>query len=181
MAPTGTPHTRLITIRGNSVSGKSTLAARLRAAHGRGLAVIGQDLVRRDVLKERDRPGGANIGLIDTIARYALDHGYHVVVEGILYADHYGPMLTTLVADHQGTSCCFYLDVPFDITLERHATKPQADAYGEAEMRQWWHPLDLLPDEREEIIDQHSTIDQSVSRILRTSGLDLSAPRTRRA
>lgn len=171
MAPTGTPHTRLITIRGNSASGKSTLATGLRAAYGRGLAVIGQDMVRRDVLRERDRPGGVNIGLIDTMARYALDHGYHVVVEGILYADHYGHMLTTLVTDHQGTSHCFYLDVPFDVTLRRHTTKPQADTYGEAEMRRWWRPRDLLTDTQEEIIDQHSTIEQSVSLILRTSGL----------
>ncbi|MFI6575399.1 kinase [Nocardiopsis sp. NPDC050513] len=179
MAPTGSPHTRLITIRGNSASGKSTIAAGLRAAYGRGLAVIGQDAVRRDVLKERDRPGGVNIGLIDTMARYALDHGYHLVVEGILYADHYGHMLTTLVGDHRGTSHFFYLDVPFAVTLERHTTKPQVDSYGEVEMRQWWRPLDLLPDQLEEIIDQHSTIEQSVLRILRTSGLDFRNPQPR--
>ncbi|MFH8774182.1 hypothetical protein [Streptomyces sp. NPDC017958] len=44
----------------------------------------------RVVLRERDRPGAANIGSIDPTVRYALDVGFHVVVEGILYAGHYG-------------------------------------------------------------------------------------------
>jgi hypothetical protein len=45
------------------------------ARYGRGLAVVGQDNVRRTILRERDVPGGANIGLIDEVARYALDAG----------------------------------------------------------------------------------------------------------
>ena len=172
MALTGSSDTRLVVIRGNSASGKSSIASGLRAAYGRGLAIVGQDNIRRDVLREHDLPCGANIGLIGTIARYALDHGYHVVVEGILHADRYAEMLTGLVADHQGVSRCFYLDVPFAVTLERHAARPLAKAVGEREMRQWWSPLDLLPDGAEEIIDQHSTLDQSVSRIFHASGLD---------
>lgn len=77
------------------------MAAGLRDSFGRGLAVVGQDNLRRTVLRERDRPGAANIGLIDLTARYALDAGYHVVVEGILHADHYGDMLARLRADHR--------------------------------------------------------------------------------
>jgi hypothetical protein len=38
---------------------------------GRGLALVGQDNLRRTVLRERDRPGAANIGLIELTARYA--------------------------------------------------------------------------------------------------------------
>ncbi len=34
-----------------------------------------------------------NIGLIDQVTRYALDHGYHVVLDGTLDAGHYEPML----------------------------------------------------------------------------------------
>lgn len=71
----GTEETRLIVLRGNSASGKSSVAAGLRDSFGRGLAVVGQDNLRRTVLRERDRPGAANIGLIDLTARYALDAG----------------------------------------------------------------------------------------------------------
>ncbi|MFI2207142.1 kinase [Streptomyces sp. NPDC020192] len=92
----GTEETRLVVLRGNSASGKSSVAAGLRERFGRGLALVGQDNLRRIVLRERDRPGAANIGLIDLTARYALDAGFHVVVEGILYADRYGDMLAAL-------------------------------------------------------------------------------------
>lgn len=65
----GTEETRLVVIRGNSASGKSSVAAGLRERFGRGLALVGQDNLRRIVLRERDRPGAANIGLIDLTAR----------------------------------------------------------------------------------------------------------------
>jgi chloramphenicol 3-O-phosphotransferase len=74
----GTEETRLIVLRGNSASRKSSVAAGIRDRFGRGLALVGQDNLRRVVLRERDRPGAANIGLIDTVARHALDAGYHV-------------------------------------------------------------------------------------------------------
>jgi hypothetical protein len=107
---------RLIVIRGNSASRKSSVAAEIRRRHGHGLAIVGQDNLRRQVLRERDVPGGANIGLIDLTARFALNHGFHVIVEGILDAGRYGPMLTALIADHAGRSSAYYLDVPWEET-----------------------------------------------------------------
>jgi chloramphenicol 3-O-phosphotransferase len=167
----GTEETRLIVLRGNSASGKSSVAAGLRRRHGRGLALVGQDNLRREVLRERDRPGAANIGLIDTVARYALDAGYHVVVEGILYADHYGEMLTRLYADHRGRTHRYYLHVPFEETLARHATKPHADEIGEVELREWYRELDLMADGRETVIGVQSSLDDTVDRIMRDAGL----------
>jgi predicted kinase len=78
---TGSPTTRLVVLRGNSGSGKSTTARVLREHLGRGTAWVEQDYLRRILLREHDLPGGANIGLIDTNVRYALDHGYDVVLE----------------------------------------------------------------------------------------------------
>src|SRR5882757_4585012 len=54
---TGSGETVLVVLRGNSAAGKSSVAAGLRAGFGRGLAVVGQDNLRRTVLRERDRPG----------------------------------------------------------------------------------------------------------------------------
>lgn len=69
-------------IRGNSASGKSAVAAAVRDRHGkRDLAIVGQDNLRRVVLREHDVPGGANIGLIDQTARFALSRGYHTLGE----------------------------------------------------------------------------------------------------
>jgi hypothetical protein len=135
------------------------------------VALVGQDNLRRIVLRERDRPGAANIGLIDLTARYALDAGYHVVVEGILYADHYGEMLTRLRADHRGPTHAYYLHVPFEQTLVRHATKPIAQEVGEAQLREWYRELDLLPGGVETVVGADSTLRETVGRIMHDTGL----------
>ncbi|MFG2949972.1 AAA family ATPase [Streptomyces adustus] len=167
----GTEETRLVVLRGNSASGKSSVAAGLRERFGRGLALVGQDNLRRIVLRERDRPGAANIGLIDLTARYALEAGFHVVVEGILYADHYGDMLAALCTDHRGPSHGYYLDVPFGETLARHATKPIADDVDQAQLRAWYRPLDLLPGGFETVVGADSTLPETVDRIMVDTGL----------
>ncbi|WP_460072359.1 AAA family ATPase [Streptomyces sp. YKOK-I1] len=168
----GTARTRLVLLRGNSASGKSSVAAGLRERFGRGLALVGQDNLRRIVLRERDRPGAANIGLIDTVARYALDAGYHVVLEGLLYADRYGDMLARLRADHRGPTHAYYLHVPWEETLARHATKPIAHEVGEHELREWYRELDLLPGGAETVIGAESSLTETVDRIMRDTGLD---------
>jgi predicted kinase len=120
----GSERTRLIVMRGNSGSGKSTVATALREASGRGIAWVSQDLIRRIILREKDKPGGVNIGLIEQVARYSLDNGYHVILDGIFYADRYGPMLAALSRDHLGVSCFYYLDVSIEETLRRHLSRP---------------------------------------------------------
>ncbi|MEU9201245.1 AAA family ATPase [Streptomyces sp. NPDC048332] len=167
----GSTETRLVVLRGNSASGKSSVAAGIRERFGRGLALVGQDNLRRVVLREHDRPGAANIGLIDTVARYSLDAGYHVVLEGILYADRYGQMLQQLRADHRGHTHCYYLEVPFTETVARHATKPIADEVDERQLREWYRPLDLLPGSIETVIHADSVLADTVDRILHDTGL----------
>ncbi|MBC2879525.1 MULTISPECIES: AAA family ATPase [Streptomyces] len=169
----GTADTRLIVLRGNSASGKTTVAAELRERYGRGIALVGQDNLRRVVLRERDTPDGANIGLINLTARYALDQGFHVVLEGILYTAHYGPMIEALCRDHRGHNHLYYLNVPFEETLRRHATKPQANEYGETEMRDWYRPLDLLPGGVETVIPADSSLAETTDRVMRESGLEV--------
>ena len=95
----------------------------LRRSSGSGVAWIEQDYLRRILLREHDRPGVPNIGLIDQTARYALDHGYHVVLEGIFYTLHYGEMLRRLIADHAGITGVYYFQLPFDETIRRHSTR----------------------------------------------------------
>jgi 8-oxo-dGTP pyrophosphatase MutT (NUDIX family) len=163
---------RLIVIRGNSASGKSAVAAGIREKYGRGLAIVGQDNLRRVVLREHDKPGAANIDLIDLTARFALSRGYHTIVEGIFNAEHYGQMLTDLISDHADSAFAYFLDVPFDETLRRHATKTGELKYGEAEMRRWYRGLDLLPGGIEQVIPADSALESTVTRLMADAGLD---------
>ncbi|HYH12079.1 MAG TPA: hypothetical protein VD789_06965 [Thermomicrobiales bacterium] len=163
----GTLGTKLVILRGNSGSGTSSVAQKIRDRYGHGVAIVGQDNLRRVILGERDVPGGANIGLIDITTRYALNHGYHVVLEGILRADKYGEVLGALAADHIGLTRAYYFDVSFEETLRRHATKPKPVEYGEPEMRAWFRPNDFVPGLNERRIPERSSLDEAAEKIVR--------------
>ncbi|MFE8018040.1 M15 family metallopeptidase [Streptomyces antibioticus] len=166
-------------IRGNSASGKSRVAQGLRDRYGRGIAVVGQDVIRRNVLREHDTARGANIALLGRIAREALNAGFHVVLEGILYADRYGHMITSLVRDHRGISHCYYLDVPLEAMLARHASKADAvylEQVTDAHLASWYRELDLLPGALETVIPVDSTLPDTVARIVRETDLAPTSP-----
>lgn len=170
MGMTGGSSTRLIVVRGNSASGKSSLARTVRAARPRGVAIIGQDQLRREILHAREEPGNPTVGYLDLSARYALDHGLDVIVEGILYAHIYGAMLAQLVADHRGTTHCYRYELSFEETARRHGTKPQATEYGPDTMRDWWLDNDPLPDTSEHRLGPEVSLAEAADRILRDCG-----------
>ena len=169
---TGGPSTRLVVLRGNSGSGKSTTARTLRQRLGRGTAWVEQDYVRRILLREYDLPGGVNVGLIDLNVRYALDHGYDVVLEGILDAARYGDMLRQLTSDHRGTTLHYYFDIPFAETVVRHWTRPNCDEFGPDAMQDWYREHDVLDGIDQAVIGPDSALDETVARILTDLGAD---------
>ena len=177
MSRTGNQSTCLIVLRGNSASGKTSAAWRIRERYGRGLAIVSQDVLRRDILRVKDQPANPAIGLIDLTTRYALDYGYHVVVEGIMGSKSYGEMLTSLVTDHAGRSACFYYDLEFDETVRRHAGKQNSHEYGPGLMREWYCQSDLIPALQETIHGPEVSLDAAVSMMMDAVGL---APETER-
>jgi predicted kinase len=144
---------RLVVIRGNSGAGKTTLAHKVRDA------VLERSLATRVTVVEQDR------SLIPTVARFGLERGYDVIVEGILGRPKYGAMLRELMAEAESAHA-FYLDVAFDETLRRHATKPNAADFGEADMRAWWRQDDLLGVPGETVLAGTLTLDESVDVVL---------------
>jgi D-alanyl-D-alanine dipeptidase len=175
----GREDTRLVVIRGNSASGKSSVAQGLRDHYGRGIAIVGQDVIRRNVLREHDTARGANIALLGRIAREARNAGFHVVLEGILYADRYSHLITSLVRGHRGVSCSYYLDVPLESTFVRHASKADA-AYlaqvTDSHLASWYRELDLLPGGLETVIPADSTLQDTVGRIVGETDLASASP-----
>jgi predicted kinase len=162
---------RLIVIRGNSGSGKSSVAEGIRAAYGHGVAWIEQDYVRRIIFDELAQPDGANIAMIAQIAKHALDRGYHAVVEGLMPTVRYGGMLTELARAYAGSAYFYYLDIPFEETVRRHGMRDKASAFTAADMAEWYRPRDLLEQPPETIIDQSSSLEETVQRILTDTAL----------
>ena len=73
----------LIIIRGNSVSGKTTIAKKLQRELGEKTMLIQQDVVRREILNVRDTSGNPAMKLIENLALYGKFIDYNVIVEGI--------------------------------------------------------------------------------------------------
>lgn len=143
------------------------MAAAVRAARPSGtVAILGQDVIRRVILGVPGDAGGHPIGLIDVAARYLLERGLDVIIEGGLQPDWYTESLLRLAADHRGVSCCYLCDLPFEETVRRHATKPAADAFGEEDMRQWWRGFNPIADLDEIIITADDSLDATVARVL---------------
>jgi predicted kinase len=162
--------TRLIVIRGNSGSGKSSLARLIRAQRPRGVAIVGQDQVRREILRVHDGEGNPSIGLIDVMVRHLLSTGRSVVLEGILRGDFYGDLVRRLVADHAGVSSCWFYHLSFEQTVARHVTKPNAHDWTIDEMRSWWQGVDLIDGLDEHPLGADLSLDQALDRVFADVG-----------
>ena len=161
---------KLIIIRGNSGSGKTTVAKELRSRIGDGLSdntlLVQQDVLRRDMLRERDMPEKCSvIELIELVVEFGRRQGRIVILEGILVTKKYGPMLRHL-ANRFDEVYVYYLDIPFEETLRRHATKPNAHEFGEKEMREWWNDRDYLVISNEKILTKELSVEDIVDTII---------------
>ncbi len=165
-------------VRGNSASGKSSAAREVRDRYGRGCALIEQDYLRRTLLREHDssRIDVAAPTVITATARAALDHDYHVIIEGIMAASRYATALGQLIEQHHGPVHVFYLDISLAETLRRHRHKPDLDHVTDEHLRSWYLERDLLGIPGERVIGEASTLEQTVDMIWHDSGLAAAAP-----
>lgn len=161
------PAPALVILRGNSASGKSTVARTVQHSLPRGLvAVIGQDQVRRDILREHDVEPVDTIALTEVMVRHCLARGRIVVLEGIFKKARYQQMFERLLAAHHGPSLVAYLDVSLAETLRRHALKPIAAEVSDEEVASWYVERDTLGLAGEMVLDERMGVDEAAARIL---------------
>jgi predicted kinase len=135
---------KLIILRGNSGSGKTTIAKSIQDYFGSGTLLVSQDMIRRDMLKVHDRDGNLSIDLIRQVAEYGKDKCEYVIVEGILNKNRYGDMLYHLIDFYDGRAFTYYFDLSFQETVKRHNTRSKRIEFGEDSLRLWWTPNDYL-------------------------------------
>ncbi|WP_346931338.1 kinase [Clostridium sp.] len=136
--------TKLIILRGNSGSGKTTTGKTLQRKFGHGTMLISQDVVRREMLFVKDGPNTEASQLINELALYGKKHCEIVIIEGILNSKWYKNLFENLLNEFKDQIFAYYFDIPFEETLNRHKQKPNAREFGEKEMRRWWNEKDLL-------------------------------------
>lgn len=162
---------KLIILRGNSGSGKTTIAKELQKHFGRNTMLISQDVIRRDMLWVKDGENTEAIPLMKELLAYGIEHSDIVILEGIMYADWYKPLFELAIRLYGTEVYAYYFDLPFEETLERHQTKPNCNEFGEEAMRRWWREKDFSDVLRERIITSEKEIPDIVTEICRDINL----------
>lgn len=158
---------KLIIIRGNSGSGKTSLAHELQHKIGRNTMVISQDVIRREMLWVRDGPDTEAIPLLIELLRYGYAHSEITILEGILYSDIYKGVFKS-AADLFGLNniYAYYYNLPFEETLNRHQCKANRFDFGEKEMRNWWRDGDYIGFIPETLITKDTSLEENTASIL---------------
>ena len=109
-------HEKLIVLRGNSGSGKTSVARDLQEHYGRNTLLISQDMVRREMLKAKDGPETAALPLLMQLLEYGSNHHSVTILEGILYADWYRPLLELAGRLYGENVYAYYFDLSFELS-----------------------------------------------------------------
>ena len=156
---------KLVIIRGNSGSGKTTTAKALQRRLGRNIMVLSQDVIRREILWVKDGFGTEALPLLMDMLQYGYNHCETVILEGILDAGYYRPLFE-LASELFGREIfAYYYDLTFEETLIRHQTKPNRDQFGREEMQRWWKEKDWLKIIPEKVISADMTQADTVEMI----------------
>ena len=156
---------KLIILRGNSGSGKTTIAKEIQKNFGRNTMLISQDVIRRDMLRVKDGENTEAISLMKELLAYGREHSDIVILEGIMYADWYKPLFELAIQLYDTKVYAYYFDIPFEETLKRHQTKPNCNEFGEEAMRKWGREKDFSGVLMERIITSEKDIQGIVSDI----------------
>ena len=156
---------KLIMLRGNSGSGKTTVAKELQELFGRETMVLSQDMIRRDVLKARDGIDPPALPLIKQMLEYGSENCEVVILEGIFIADWYRELFEAAIRLYGSDIYAYYFDIPFEETVRRHQTRSKATEFGAEEMREWWKEKDYLDQIKETIITEDMSKDEIVKEI----------------
>ena len=157
---------KIIILRGNSGSGKTTISKKLQKKLGYGTLLISQDVVRREILYVKDGVGTKAIDLMIQLIMYGRENCAYVILEGNLDSAWYHRLFETIKYEFNHGIYAYYFDLSFEETLLRHKLKPNTNDFGEAEMKKWWKEKDFIDIFSEQIIRENMGEDDIIDMIL---------------
>ena len=137
---------KLIILRGNSGSGKTTIANALHQCLKEQSLLISQDVVRREMLRVKDETGNLSIALLKQLVAFGYQECQYVIVEGIFQKAIYHSF--------------------FQETLKRHSQRNKNQEFGVVEMKRWWLPEDYLGLAGEQRLSEQLSEKQIIRQIL---------------
>ena len=144
---------KIIILRGNIGSGKTTTSQALQRRLGRGTLLIPQDVVRREMLWVKDTPNNPAVALLKHLVDYGHSNCTYTILEGILYADYYQNLFDHIQKLYGDQVYAYYLQAPFETTFERQKNRPLHNKFNVEQVRAMWRDNDPLPHIKATIID----------------------------
>ena len=154
---------KLIILRGNSGSGKTTVAKELQKKFGYNTMLISQDEIRRNILWVKDGIDTKALPLMIELLKYGYEHSDIVILEGIMYEEWYNPLFKVANELYGSNVYAYYFDLSFEETVRRHNTRNRE--FGEKDMRRWWREKDFSSVLREQAITCEMDTDSIVEKI----------------
>ncbi len=157
---------RLVILRGNSGSGKTTVAKMLQERFGPNTMLISHDMVRMQILHVWSAEGvRKSLPLMIALLRYGRRNSEITILEGILPSEDYKPLFEAALEEYGENIFSYYYDISFEETLRRHQTKPNRDEFGEADMRRWWKEKDFLEMIPQTVLTEDVSLQEAVELI----------------
>lgn len=157
---------RLVILRGNSGSGKTTVAKMLQEKFGPNTMLISHDMIRMQILHVWSAEGvRKSLPLMIALLRYGRRNSEITILEGILPYKDYKSLFEAALEEYGENIFSYYYDISFEETLRRHQTKPNRDEFGEADMRRWWKEKDFLEIIPQTVLDEDVRLEEAVELI----------------
>lgn len=103
---------KIIILRGNSGSGKTTVARALQKKFGYNTIMISLDEIRRNILWVKDVVDTKALPLMIELMKYGYEHCDVVILEGIMYDEWYSPLFKTANELYGMDIYAYYFDIP---------------------------------------------------------------------
>lgn len=122
---------KIIIIRGNSASGKTSLAKAVQSQFPEKCIILSQDIIRRDLLGAHDGFDTPTITLLIHLIDFSYPKFNFIIIEGILRKDWYQPIWDHLLDNYQNDCQAYYYDLSFEETVKRHASRTKSNDFGQ--------------------------------------------------
>lgn len=164
---------KLIILRGNSGSGKSTVAKTIAKAAGHQLAVVDADAYRVGMFHPLGECGEDVAELMAHNVRFCLERGYDVFWDSIFYAhDRNRKYLEDFIRQHHpADNFIFNFDVSWEETVRRHQTRHKRHDFDAETMREWYKPVESLGYDFEYTVPEKNSIEDTVDYIRRIADM----------
>jgi adenylate kinase family enzyme len=163
---------KVIILRGNSGSGKSTVAKELASTIKHKTVVIEQDYYRVHMFFPlgESREEVREIMLQNVL--YCLKHDYDILWVSIFHKHAADDYLKGFFKNHHPQdNYIFDFQTSFAETVRRHQTRPQKNDFGVKDMREWYKPIELLGYDFEYTIPESNNLAKTIKYIRDISGI----------